>query len=127
MTTQKKTNILTVAASFLGSVITIITIVWSIGQPHLEKEIKRVFINELNGAEVELFFQAKADVKEREYKKEIKENQGKGFRMLCGDKLGVPFDEAHIEIGHLKTRIEKLELDLQNCCNSRSRNQMLRI
>lgn len=130
MEKTKKTNILTGLAAFLGSVMTILGAVWFLGKPVFEKEVKKVFINELNGAEVELFFDAKAKVKEQEYKERIKQNSGKSFRVLCGEKLGVPFDESHIEIGNLKKSIEELReqvKELKDCCTTRGRNQMTRL
>ena len=129
MTQGKKISI-TVIASFLGAFVTIATIAWAIGKPHFDKEVKRVFTDQLNGPEVEVFFQAKSKIKEDEYKARIKESSEKSFRVLCGEKLGVPFDESHIEIGNLKKRIEELEkqqIELKNCCNLRGRNQMIRI
>ncbi len=125
----KKKNIIAIVASFLGSATTILVAAWVLGKPIFDREVKRNFIEELNGPAVELFFEGKAKIKEEEYRQKIKENSEKSFRVLCGEKLGVPFDESHIEIGNLKKRIEGLEKQvdkLKGCCSSRGRNQLMR-
>lgn len=83
---MKENKTLTTLGAIAGSIMAILTLLWFIGEPALERYVD-------------------SHISTYEERKAEEDSKKVGLRHLLGDKMEVADDEVHIEIGHIYKKV----------------------